>query len=653
MNRLCKLFAAGVLIIAAAGCGGKKDKDTDDIGGTGPLSAADIEAAKGYQHPLATAYYKENPEAFTFATVEDLPAGLTWLDGTDQPELGSPEAKKGGTINYWIQDFPRTLRYQGPDANGSFRRYINDDNNQHLVDRHPGTGKYVAILAESWAIGNDKRTIFFKLEKNATYSDGVAITADDYLFTMYFMRSPWLQGPWYNNHYEKKYTNITKYDDHTISITLDEIKPDPLLLFEEDVRPTPRHFYKEFSETYVADYQWKLEPTTGPYTILPGDVKKGREVTQTRLKNWWAKDKKFVRYRFNPDKRRFTVMRDVNKMREAFLQGKYDMLRIRVPETWHDKVVGEELEKGYIHRAQYYNEIPRPTWALYMNQTKTPLDNKDVRIGLQHAVNFELVLEKYFRGDFVRMRTSSDGYGRFTHPTLQPRTFSIEKAEAAFARAGFAERGGDGIFKNASGERLSVTVTLAHKRFENVLPILEREARKAGVELKLEVLDATSGWKKVQEKKHEIMLTALSVSVEPYPRYHDFFHSYNAFETDGSLKSNTNNFTVTSTPEYDSLIEKYDTSQNFDEIMTIGHQLEEKIYEDAAYIPGWVRPYMRCAYWRWVQWPEGFNEPGATEHDEYHLYWIDEAAKEETLAARKADKAYPATTLVINELNKN
>ncbi len=111
------------------------------------------------------------------------------------------------------------------------------------------------------------------------------------------------QGPWYNNFYSTKYTNITKFDDHTISVTLAEAKPDPLMFFEEDLLPKPRHFYKEFGEDYVERYQWNLEPTTGAYTILAGDINKGRSIVQTRLEDWWAKDKKFVRYRFNPDKR--------------------------------------------------------------------------------------------------------------------------------------------------------------------------------------------------------------------------------------------------------------------------------------------------------------------------------------------------------------
>ena len=641
-------FALGAAVLGG-GCGKSK---REEAGGTGRLSAAEIEAARTYKHPGAEEFYKANPEMFTFASPADLPTDLSWKDGHEQPDLGSPEAVKGGTINMWLQDFPRTLRYQGPDANGSFRRFIHDDNNLHLVDRHPGTGDYFAMLAESWAIGADKRTIYFKLDRSATYSDGVPIIADDYFFTIYFMRSEWIRGPWYNNFYSTKYTNITKFDDHTISVTLAEAKPDPLMFFEEDLLPKPRHFYKEFGEDYVERYQWKLEPTTGAYTIGTGDINKGRSLVQTRLKDWWAKDKKFVRYRFNPDKRRFTVMRDVNKHDQAFIKGDYDMLRIRDPAQWYDKLDPAkvpDVANGYIVRAQFYNQIPRPTYALYINRTKPLLDNLDVRVGLQHASNWQKVIDQYFRGDYQRMRTASDGYDRFTHPTLQPREYSVEKAGEAFARAGFTRRGSDGILENADGTRLSFTLTTGYQRLADPLTILEQEARKAGVELKLEILDSTAGWKKVQEKKHEIMLTALNVSVEPYPRYHDNYHSYNAFDEDGSLKANTNNFTVTSDPSYDALIERYDRSQDLDEIMELAHELEEKIYADAAFVPGYVRPFFKFAYWRWIRWPDSFNVRKATEHDEYHLYWIDEELKKETLAAKKKGESFGETTRVFDQ----
>src|SRR5690606_20083414 len=69
-------------------------------------------------------HFRRHPHFFKFATPDDLPTDLQWQDGSEVPEVGSPQAQKGGTYTYFVADFPRTLRYVGPDANGSFRKYI-------------------------------------------------------------------------------------------------------------------------------------------------------------------------------------------------------------------------------------------------------------------------------------------------------------------------------------------------------------------------------------------------------------------------------------------------------------------------------------------------------------------------------------------------
>ncbi|MEM7386190.1 MAG: ABC transporter substrate-binding protein, partial [Verrucomicrobiota bacterium] len=250
-------------LLSSCGSGSKKAASSDASG-----SAEMILAAKTFKHPAAEAYYASNSDFFRSADPTEIPADLQWVDGMDQESFSSTNAKRGGTETVWIQDFPRTLRYLGPDANGSFRRYINDNLNLKVVHKHPETGRYYPGLAREWAIAPNNLTVYLKLDPEARYTDGVAVTADDYYFLFYFMRSPWLQGPWYLNWYTSKYTHITRYDDHTIAIGLSEAKPDCLRFFEQDIRPVPRHFYKDFRESYVQDYQWKLEPGTGAYTIL-------------------------------------------------------------------------------------------------------------------------------------------------------------------------------------------------------------------------------------------------------------------------------------------------------------------------------------------------------------------------------------------------
>ena len=41
-----------------------------------------------------TQYYADHPDFFRFKTRSDLPTDLQWQDGSELPEIGSPDAKK-------------------------------------------------------------------------------------------------------------------------------------------------------------------------------------------------------------------------------------------------------------------------------------------------------------------------------------------------------------------------------------------------------------------------------------------------------------------------------------------------------------------------------------------------------------------------------
>src|SRR5690606_18727185 len=140
---------AGILILAS-GCGKKTD---ETVAANEPDSLVD-----------AQAYYEANPDFFHFKTPADIPADLKWEDGMDLPEFASPDAKKGGTVNYWVQDFPRTLRIVGPDSNGSFRPWILDDNVMTYAQRHPNDTaltpdgfKHFPGLADRWALDRETK----------------------------------------------------------------------------------------------------------------------------------------------------------------------------------------------------------------------------------------------------------------------------------------------------------------------------------------------------------------------------------------------------------------------------------------------------------------------------------------------------------------
>lgn len=610
--------------------------------------------------PEAAAFYAAHPDFFVFKALEALPAGLAWTSNAQLAEVGSPNAKKGGTLRARLQDFPRTLRTVGPDSNGSFRPLILDDVQMALAHRHPDAFGYFPGLAEAWALDKEAKTVYVRLDPAARYSDGVPVTADDFLFMFFFYRSAYILAPWYNNWYGTQYTRITRYDERTFAISIPEAKPDMDARVLE-LRPVPRHFFRELGDDFVERYQWRFAPTTGAYVILDQDIRKGRSIALTRHKDWWAGSKKHWRHRYNMDRIHFSVIRDTPKVFEAFKRGDLDQFGLNLAEYWYEKLpdTDPDVAAGYIHKSVFYNQRPRPTYGLWMNTAKPLLDNRDIRIGIQHATHWQLVIDSFFRGDFSRMRTSSDGYGDFSHPSLRARPFDIEAAEAAFARAGFAERGPDGILMNAAGERLAFTLSTGYESLKDSLTILKEEARKAGLDFRLEVLDATASWKKVQEKKHDIHFSAFGVSLEMYPRFWETYHSVNAygqaFLADGSPnparqpKTQTNNLESLALPEMDRMIDAYRAASSRAEMIRLAHAMTELHHEHASFVPGFVQPFYRVGHWRWVRYPPGFNYKHSAGPGELFVHWIDTAMKEQTLEARREGRTFARQVRVYDQ----
>lgn len=656
MHRIARylpgLIAAGAVVLFLSGCGGSGDD-----------GAADGVAAQDNTDEVQ-AYYAAKPDFFSFKTPADLPDNLNWQNGSDLPEMGSSQAQKGGTEYRALQDFPRTLRTSGPDSNGGFRSLIWDDVAMRIGFRHQDEFDFIPGLASEWAAADDGKTVYVRLDPKAQYSDGVPVTSDDFFFMFWFYQSPYITAPWYNNYYSTMFTNITRFDERTFSITGAAAKPDADSKILELI-PMPQHFYTEVGEDYVDRYQWRSPPTTGAYRVSEEDIKKGRSIALTRVKDWWAGDKKHFRYRFNADRIQFSVIRDTDKALEAFLRGDLDQTGLNLADYWYDKVPDDatDVQAGYIHKSVFFNQRPRPNFGLWMNTARPLLDNKEVRIGINYATNWQLVIDKFFRGDYGRMNTAQEGFGEFSHPTLKSRDYNIEKALEHFAKAGFDQRGRDGILVNAAGERLAFTVSSGYQSMKDVLTILKEEAAKAGVDFRIEVLDGTAAWKKVQEKQHDIHFSAFGVFLEMYPRFWEHFYSGNAYvdaflddgtvNPDRKIKTQTNNLETFAIAEVDAMIERYRKSSDKQEMVEIAHSLTEIFHEHASFVPGFYQGFYRIGHWRWLRYPEFFNHKHSASAGNLFVHWLDPAMKEETLQARKAGETFPPAINVYEQWKDN
>ena len=613
-----KIMLLGLIVLFSFGLAGCQNNDTP--------KNEHVEQVKS--KPVVT------PEEKKYTV---LPDNIKWLTNESGPVFSSEKAQKGGILHSGITSFPMTFRVVGPDSNGSFRSAILD-NQLSLINIHPNTDNIIPELATHWAFGNDKKTMYFKLDKDARWSDGEPVTAWDYAYILEFMRSEHIIAPWYNDYYTREIEAVIVYDDYTIGVKSTKAVPD--LHLKLGISPLPKHYFGTLDQTFVQTYNWKIVPNTGAYQI--SDFKKGKFIKFKRKRKWWAKDKKFFKNRFNVDIVVFNVIRDINLQWEYFKKGKLDAFGLTMPKYWYEKSNISLFKKGYINKIWFFNDQERSAQGMCLNQDKPLFKDRRLCYAFAHAMNIEKVINSVLRGDYFRLAQAFSGYGRYTDYTIKPRTYDIAKVETLMTDVGWT-RGSDGIWQR-EGVRFSVKVTYSFEEHTPRLVVLKEDALKAGIELLLERLDSTATFKKILEKKHDVAWMGWSTNIRP--SYWQGWHSDNAH------KPQTNNITNTDDPKLDELINKYRASLDEEERIDLSLKIQSAIHETGAFVPTFMVPYVRLGYWRWLMLPEfhgtrrsdSLFDPFSTTTG--GLFWIDEGKKEETLKARKKKTVFPAVVIV-------
>jgi microcin C transport system substrate-binding protein len=569
--------------------------------------------------------------------VSSLPEDIQWLTNDSDPVFASPKAVKGGILHETILSFPMTLRLVGPDSNGSFAGVLRS-NQLSLIGIHPNTLNIVPELATHWAFGKDKKTMYFKLNKQACWSDGHPVTAGDYAYTLEFMRSKYIVAPWYNDYYTKEIDRVIVYDDYTLAVVGAKAEPD--LHLKLGMGPTPRHFYGELNEEFVKKYNWEIEPNTGPYQIE--EFKKGKSLRLKRKKDWWAGGLKYFQNRFNVDEVIFEVVRDTSIQWEYFKKAKLDSFPMTIPQYWYEKSDTDVVNKGYVHKIWFYNDTQRSAQGLWLNQDRDIFKDPNLRYAFAHGMNIEKVIEQVLRNDYERLESGFVGYGPYSNNEIKARRYNLEKVKSLMSASGW-ERDEDGIWKKGN-QRFSVEVVYTVDEHTARLVVLKEEAKKAGIELKLQKLDASAMFKKVLEKKHDVAWMGWSTSLRP--QFWEHFHSINAH------KPQTNNITNTDDPEMDQLVDAHRASLDEKERIGLSLKIQEKIHDIGCFVPTFMVPYVREGYWRWWRLPE---VPGTKQTESLFdpfssssggLFWYDKALHEETLDAMKSGKTFDPVTIM-------
>lgn len=563
-----------------------------------------------------------------------LPANVAWQTNTTDPSIGSAEAIRGGTFNYFMGSYPLTFRLMGPNSNDAFaswnRLFTMDFG---LVGRHPVTDNFIPVLATHWAIQPDQKTMFFRLDRDARWSDGTPITARDFVFTWEMMRSEHIVDPFYNNYAELYYLSVDRIDDYTLRIIGTRPSWRPLSDYA-GLWPTPAHATR-LDADWVTRTTNQYQIAVGPYVV--SEVARGESVTLQRLPKWWGDGKHYFRGMFNFDRIHLKVLPDERKL-DFFRRGELDMIPENTARSWNEDYTFPAVRNGWVRRARVMVDMPSGVYGLHMNLEAPIFRNKDFRKAMQHLFNFDRLNQNLMFNEYFRQVSFFEG-SEYANRDLKPYGFDPSKAREHLEKAGFRRPAAiraqsmfdllrnaayglmftrtdtDDVLVNDRGEKASFTVIYGSKGLERHLTVMQQEYRRAGVDMQLRLLEPGTAFERGLERKYEMTVTARTTSVYPAPR--QYLH------TDFKGSTNNNNIWGFGTPEADELIRIYEEDLNRDARLKAMHRLDELVYDEAFYIPFWSAPYVRVAYWDYVQFPEFYLPKRTQQLSDYLVFWID------------------------------
>ncbi len=310
-----------------------------------------------------------------------------------------------------------------------------------LVSKDPKTLEIIPALAKSWTLSQEGSVYTFKIRKNARWSNGDPITADDFVFSFTRLANPATASDW--SMFAEQIKNGKKILNKEITdlsqLGVKAKTPDTLEITLE--RPIPYALGLLAHISFAALNRKAIEAhgtkwtrpeniiTSGAYTIEKWITNK--IITLKPNPQYWdASRVKIQQANFLPVEKSETV--------EKMFRAKKIHIGDRVPT--------ERIPFWKKDSSGSYQEIPYLGVYFYQfNVTKPPLDNAKVRKALNLAIDRTKVVTFVSRGgEMPATFYTPPGTGGFKPKTKLPSDLSrLDEAKKLLAEAGFP--GGKGM----------------------------------------------------------------------------------------------------------------------------------------------------------------------------------------------------------------
>ena len=441
-------------------------------------------------------------------------------------------------------------------------------------------GTYGPAAAEDIEISDDGLTYTFKLRKDAVWTNGDTVTAEDFAFAWSEVLNPEVAAEYayflyfienaeayYNGECEWEDVGIKVVDDFTLEVKLHTALPYALELFAFGVlAPINKNFY----EAVGADL-YNTEPeyfcSNGPFAMV--EWSHGEKLVAQKFENYYNADKVGAKQIV------FKIISDANAVLNAFIAGEIDYTGTLSTGDQIAMVEGAGFEVKKFPSKQYF--------YVYVNTENEFLQNKNLRKALSLAFDKQALCDATLGNGSVPMTCFAPGVmcGDIDYQAASleanggvysPEKGDLEKAKEYFATA-LEELG-----VTADQITLSIDCGDSSTNIQQASFFQEAWQNAFGIKVEVNSMIAKQVASNRQERAYDLSLGGWG------PDYNDPISDLDMWVTDGG-----NNDTSWSNEEYDALINTARTSTDMQERCDAFIECEKILADELPVLPIYVR----------------------------------------------------------------